>query len=126
MDKDVTIYYTNKELVGLIKIHKKGNKMQTELDDRLPLIAYSMDEFLIKVQEGIRAGYELNYNNQNGYPKNYIGLYEITLFKSQINAEEVSDSDSKDVPVGTQGNEQVISKVGRPKKNKEGDVSSEA
>ena len=115
--------------------------MQTELDDRLPLIAYSMDEFLIKVQEGIRAGYELNYNNQNGYPKNYIGLYEITLFKSQINAEEAPDSDSKDLSLVIADNKEVIiplkdkpiniatsteSKVGRPKKNKEGDISSEA
>lgn len=123
--------------------------MQTELDDRLPLIAYSMDEFLIKVQEGIKAGYELNYNNTNGYPRNYIGLYEITLFKPEVIAEEDIDSNPENVSKGTEGNSEVnINEVlkdsvfkdnpyekpvqeskpvvGRPKKNKEGTNPSEA
>lgn len=81
--------------------------MQTELDDRLPLIAYSMDEFLIKVQEGIKAGYELNYNNTNGYPRNYIGLYEITLFKPEIVAEEDIDSNPENLSKGTEGSSEV-------------------
>lgn len=123
--------------------------MQTELDDRLPLIAYSMDEFLIKVQEGIKAGYELNYNKTNGYPRNYIGLYEITLFKPEVVAEENIDSNPENLSKGTEGSSEVKinevlkdsvfkdnpyekpvqeqkPSVGRPKKNKEGANPDEA
>lgn len=123
--------------------------MQTELDDRLPLIAYSMDEFLIKVQEGIKAGYELNYNNTNGYPRNYIGLYEITLFKPEVVIQKDTNTNLENVSKGTEGSSELnINEVlkdsvfkdnpyekpvqeqkpivGRPKKNKEGTSLDEA
>lgn len=60
----------------------KANKKNTKeviLEHRI--VAYGIEELCTKVQDLVLDGYRLDFSQANGYPKNFMSTYELSMYK---------------------------------------------
>lgn len=60
------------------KVNKKTTK-EVILEHRI--VAYGIEELCTKVQDLVLAGYLLDSTQPNGYPKNFMSTYELSMYK---------------------------------------------
>jgi hypothetical protein len=58
------------------------NEEPKALPQEIKIVEYTFVDFVVAISEAARVGYEIDLTKNEGYPHNYVTMYELTMYKT--------------------------------------------